>query len=184
MGIKRYKSKMQAKSTTDNFDKVFGSSVYSKKNITTLHRSFNNNTITLRSTVIDISANKDQGNLWAGKLKKSGEMDFENLQIVKRIGKGGFSEVYQAVDEETGKEYALRLCKIDNNNFPFIRAQKEININRTLSLINHSNIAEIHSSKIIVSNLHNKDERSLQVVMELGICTLEDVFRKRCKENT
>ena len=83
---------MQKTSLHDNFDQVFGSSVYTKKNISTLQRSFNNNTITLRSTVIDISANKNQGNLWAGQLKKSGEMDFDNLQIVKRIGKGGFSE--------------------------------------------------------------------------------------------
>lgn len=174
---------MQKTSTQDNFDQVFGSSVYSKKTITQLQKNFSNNTISLRSTVIDISANKNQGNLWAGNLRTSGELEFDNLQIVKKIGKGGFSEVYQAHDEETGKEYALRLCKIDNVNFSFVRATKEININNTLKLINHPNITDIFSSKIIVSNLHNKDERSLQVVMELGICTLEDVFRKRQKEN-
>ena len=116
-------------------------------------------------------------------------IEFENLQIIKRIGKGGFSEVFQAIDENTSKEYALRLCPIDNRvNYTRARAQKEISINETQTELNHPNIAHIYSSKIIYSSKDFNEELNcqvnfyLQVVMELGVCTLESVLKKRLKE--
>ena len=36
--------------------------------------------------------------------------EYEDLKIIKRIGKGGFSEVFQAINPTTNKEFALRLC--------------------------------------------------------------------------
>jgi serine/threonine protein kinase len=58
-------------------------------------------------------------------------------------------------------------------------------INQTLMKINHPYIAKIYSSNIINSySLKNSSNVKvcLQVIMELGVCTLENVIKKRSKE--
>jgi len=139
-------------------------------------------TYALYSSAINISQQKEMGKAGAVFLGSSGE-EFEDLRIVKKIGQGGFSEVFQAVDEKTKKEYAMRLCTIDGKNFTQERANKEIEVYNQLRHIDHPNIAKVYSAKIISSVEESKETQSLQVIMELGVCTLEDVFKTRIKNS-
>lgn len=164
----------------EGFKTVFQATQTNSSKLESLQRTINIQCSTLCTNVINVSQQK--GSKLISPMTKDDGLEFEQLSIIGRIGHGGFSEVYQAVDNRTKKEYALRLCKIDNQNYTYDRANKEIAINNTLKLIDHPNIAEIHSSKIICSTTHGNPEFSLQVVMELGICTLEDVFKKRMRE--
>lgn len=143
-------------------------------------KAVRNNTTTLYSSVIDISLQKKQGQLGAVFVGTRDE-DFENLRVIKKIGQGGFSEVFQAVHDESKKEYAMRLCQIDEKHFTQARALKEIDVYIQLQLIDHPNIARVHYAKIISSTFEDQQNLSLQVVMELGVCTLEDVFKHRTK---
>lgn len=112
-------------------DNVLNSTVHTRQTVQALQGDFTKLTLSLRSTVINISANQAASKLYGANLKSSTGVEFDSLQIIQRIGKGAFSEVFQAVDEHTEKEYALRLCTIDNHNFTFQRATKEINICNT-----------------------------------------------------
>lgn len=113
-------------------------------------------------------------------------LEFENQTIIKKIGYGAFSEAFQVMDEISNEEYALRSCEIDNKNYTLDRAKKEVQINLTLMKMDHPNIAKIYSSKIIHSpsiDDNNLIKVCLQVVMELGVCTLENVIKKRRRES-
>ena len=136
---------------------------------------------TLYSNAINISQQVNKGKVSAVFLGSTNE-DFEDLRIVKKIGQGGFSEVFQAVDERTKTEYAMRLCKIDGKNFTSDRAAREIQVYNQLRHLDHPNIAKIYSAKVISSNVDPEETQSLQVIMELGVCNLEEVFRNRVKQ--
>ena len=84
------------------------------------------------------------------------------------------------MNQSSNQEFALRLCKIDNVNYTLLRAIKEIEICKQLQLVNHQNIARIFSAKVIEEG---QDNMALQIIMELGVCTLQDVFEKRRREN-
>lgn len=167
----------------DTFDQAFQdmpkSSFLEKTSFLTI-RSIRQKTSTLYSSILDINQQKKMGQN-AMPIAREQE-DYEDIKIIKLIGKGGFSEVFQAVNEKTGKEFALRLCEIDHRNYTHNRAIKEIDVYNQLRMIEHPNIANVYTAKIISSSSGDKDEISLQVIMELGICTLEDVFLKRLRE--
>ena len=133
---------------------------------------------TLFSSAIDIGIQQNKGRVPAV-FQGSNIEDFEDLRVIKSIGKGAFSEVFQAINLENKKEYALRLCKIDGKCYTQDRAFKEINIYSQLRNLDHPNIAKIYSAKLISSTDEEEDIQSLQVIMELGVCTLEDVFKNR-----
>lgn len=99
----------------------------------------------------------------------------QNLKILKRLGEGAFSEVFHAIDQDSKQEYAIRLSFIDNKKFPLSKAQKEMNVVKQLNLFKHKNIIQIHQCNLVNEN----DKPYLQMVMELGQCTLEEVMLKR-----
>lgn len=100
---------------------------------------------------------------------------YRHLKIKKVLGKGAFSEVFHAVNESTGEEFAIRLTNINNRNYTLGRAKNEIGVYNQLKLVEHKNIAKVFKSRIIT------DEKSqdLQIIMELGICSLETIVRNR-----
>lgn len=169
---------------TIEFDKVIKESTVLKytmsENFGLITQSMRNATSTLYSSAIDIARQQNRGKVPAV-FQGSRNEDFEDLRIVKSIGKGGFSEVFQAVDDSGKKEYALRLCRIDGQTFTQERAFKEIDIYNQLRRLEHPNIATVYSAKLISGTDEQGDVQSLQVIMELGVCTLEDVFRNRCR---
>ena len=79
--------------------------------------------LTNQNIPIQLNVNPRQQKIMNGTLSP-----IDDLKIIKRIGKGGFSEVFQAIDNQTNKQYAVRLCKIDNKTYTFERAFKEIEI--------------------------------------------------------
>jgi serine/threonine protein kinase len=166
-----------------DFEKALGNStiIYTvSENYGIITKSLQLATSTLYTSVIDISQQKNKGRV-AAVFQGSSNEDYEDLRIIKAIGKGGFSEVFQAIDEKTKKEFAMRLCKIDGKNYPQERAFKEIDTYNQLRHIDHPNIAKIYSAKVISSTDEGNEFQSLQVIMELGVCTLEDVFSNRAK---
>lgn len=167
----------------DTFEEAFQemptSSLIEKTSFMTI-RSIRQKTSTLYSSILDINQQKKMGKN-ALPIAREQE-DYEDIKIIKMIGKGGFSEVFQAVNQKTGKEFALRLCEIDHRNYTHNRAIKEIEVYNQLRVIEHPNIANVYTAKIISSSAGETEEISLQVIMELGICTLEDVFIKRIRE--
>jgi serine/threonine protein kinase len=152
------------------------------ENFGIITKTIKNVSSTLYSNAINISQQVNKGKVSAVFLGSMNE-DFEDLRIVKKIGQGGFSEVFQAVDENTKQEFAMRLCRIDGKNFTADRAAKEINVYNQLRHLDHPNIAKIYSAKIISSYMDSEESQSLQVIMELGVCNLEEVFRHRQKQH-
>lgn len=167
----------------DTFEQAFKemptSSLIEKTSFLTM-RSIRQKTSTLYSSILDINQQKKMGKNAAPIVRE--QEDYDDIKIIKMIGKGGFSEVFQAVNEKTGKEFALRLCEVDHSNYTHNRAIKEIEVYNQLRMLDHPNIAKVYTAKIISSSSGDKEEISLQVIMELGICTLEDVFLKRVRE--
>ena len=105
--------------------------------------------------------------------------NFQNLKIIKKIGEGAFSEVYQAKEQQSKKLYAIRLTKIDNKNYSLTRANREIKIMDQLKLINHHNINHIYKYDII------KDNKTyyLRMILELGVCDLQKILQRRKEKN-
>ena len=167
----------------DSFEIAFKnvSDSFEKTSLLQLEQTLRSNTTHLYSSIINLSQQKKKGEI--NKLLTKDNEEYEDLKIIKRIGKGGFSEVFQAINPTTNKEFALRLCQVTPKTFNHQRALKEISIYNQLKLIDHPNIAKVFTAKIISSASDNQEESlSLQVIMELGMCTLEDVFRKRVIE--
>lgn len=168
----------------DTFDEAFKdlptSCLIEQSSLLQIQKTIRYKTSTLYSSILDINQHLKNANM-ATPIVREHE-NYEDLKIIKLIGQGGFSEVFQAVNQSTGEEFALRLCNIDAQNFPHSRAVKEIDVYRQLGVIDHNNIAKIHTARIISSSTGASNHLSLQVVMELGICTLEDVAMKRAKE--
>lgn len=104
---------------------------------------------------------------------------FQNLKIIKKIGQGAFSEVFQAEEQISKKNYAIRLTKIDKN-YTFERAKNEIKIINQLNLINHPNITKIYKNDII------KDKKTyyVRMILELGICDLKMILKRRKEKNS
>lgn len=167
------------------FDKVLADNSLLKythsENFGLVTNSVRQATTTLYTSAIDIARQQNKGRLPAIFQGSSNE-DFEDLRVVKSIGKGAFSEVFQAVDDARNKEYALRLCRIDGKTFTQERAFKEIDIYNQLRRLEHPNIAIVYSAKLISGADEQGEVQSLQVIMELGVCTLEDVFRNRQRQ--
>lgn len=170
------------------FENVFGASTkaYDFKNkkgdLHTQHRTFLQTTLAFSNSIIGKQKQTAPPILENNLAGSYIEEDFSELRIVKTMGKGGFGQVFQAINDRTSKEYALRQCVIDGTNYTQEKANKEISINNTVKLINNICITQTYSSKIISQDTENGVEYSLQCVMELGICTLEDVFKKRTRE--
>lgn len=167
----------------DSFELAFQNvnDTFEKTQLATIQRTLIQHTSTLYSSILDLSEQQKKGQI--NKLLTKDQEEYEDLKIIKLIGKGGFSEVYQAINENTKNEFALRLCQINQKTFSHARALKEIEIYNQLKLVEHPNIAKIFAAKIISSSSgDNIEELSLQVIMELGMCTLEDVFWKRVRE--
>ena len=162
----------------EDFDSTLKYTV--SENYGLITKTIRNATSTLYSNVIDISKQKQKGMMPAVFMGSTNE-DFEDLKVVKKIGQGGFSEVYQAVDTHSKKEYALRLCTIDGKTFTHERASKEIDVYNQLRHLDNPNVAKIYSAKLISSMDDGKEVQSLQVVMELGICNLEEIIKHRIK---
>lgn len=172
------------KEVTSEFDQVLGNSTLKytmSENFGLITKNLQLATSTLYTSAIDINQQKNKGRA-AAVFQGSTNEDYEDLRIIKIIGKGGFSEVFQAVDEKTKKEFAMRLCKIDGENYTQERAFKEIETYNQLRHIDHPNIAKIYSAKVISSN-GESEFQALQVIMELGVCTLEEVFKNRLKQH-
>ena len=150
------------------------------ENFGLITKTIRNATSTLYSNAIDISKQKQKGMMPAVFMGSTNE-DFEDLKVIKKIGQGGFSEVYQAIDSNTKKEYAMRLCTIDGKTFTHERASREIEVYNQLRHLDHPNIAKIYSAKLISSVDDGKEVQSLQVVMELGVCNLEEIIKHRIK---
>lgn len=110
------------------------------------------------------------------------EMD---IHVIKLIGCGASSEVYQCREEKTNKEYALRLTRIDEVETTYERAMKEIKINSQLALLENPNIVRAYQQSIVTlasNSLIKEYDLFLQIVMDLGICTLEDIYDVRVRE--
>lgn len=104
--------------------------------------------------------------------------EFLNFKIKKKLGEGAFSEVFHAVNEKTGEEFAIRLTRIDHSKYTVIKAKKEIQIYNQLKLINNKNVCKIFKSKLI----SNENEQYLQTITELGVCSLDIVLKSRMEK--
>lgn len=122
-----------------------------------IQQSIRNKTSTLYSSILDINHHLKNAKM-ATPIVREHE-HYEDLKIIKQIGSGGFSEVFQAVNQATGEEFALRLCNIDVNTFPHSRAVKEIEVYNQLQIIEHANIARIYSAKIIASSTGSESDQ-------------------------
>jgi len=76
------------------------------------------------------------------------KLEIDNLQVIKEIGKGGFSKVLLVRDRESKKEYALKLLKKEK--FDSTRILTEINAHKIIN--NYPN-----SVKCYKVGLHNKE---------------------------
>ena len=132
-----------------------------------------NLTLTFTHTLFDY--NEINKNMNYHPIDNDSEDKFRDLRIKKVLGKGGFSEVYYAINEVTGEEFAIRLTNINNKTYTLDRAKNEISIYNQLKLVDHKNIAKVFKSKIITTD----NSQDLQIIMELGVCSLDIILKNR-----
>jgi serine/threonine protein kinase/Cdc6-like AAA superfamily ATPase len=95
---------------------------------------------------------------------------FGAFRIVREIGRGGMSTVYEAIDERIGRKAAIKVLREElmTGDLP-LRFKREASI---LAALNHTNIVKIYSS--------GEDNGQAYIAMELldGV-TLDEVVERR-----
>lgn len=82
----------------------------------------------------------------------------ERYSKIKLLGKGGFAQVYLAVDNYTNKEYAMKI--IDISRMKPENYQNEITLFENISKLSHSNIVKYETSFI------DQVEKKCIIIME------------------
>lgn len=100
----------------DTFEEAFRdlptSGLLENSTLLQIQKTIRHKTSTLYSSILDINQHLKNAKM-ATPIAREHE-NFEDLKIIKLIGQGGFSEVFQAVNQATGEEFALRLCNINS----------------------------------------------------------------------
>ena len=70
------------------------------------------------------------------------DLEFENYEILSKLGEGGFSDVYLAIQKTLDRKVVLKVLKTNTiNNRAIVRFQNEA---KALSKLNHPNIASVY----------------------------------------
>lgn len=70
------------------------------------------------------------------------DLEFENYEILSKLGEGGFSDVYLAIQKTLDRRVVLKVLKTNTiNNRAIVRFQNEA---KALSKLNHPNIASVY----------------------------------------
>eukprot|EP01022_Parablepharisma_sp_SALTPOND_P007271 TRINITY_DN1296_c1_g1_i3.p3 TRINITY_DN1296_c1_g1~~TRINITY_DN1296_c1_g1_i3.p3 ORF type:complete len:150 (+),score=11.85 TRINITY_DN1296_c1_g1_i3:760-1209(+) len=82
----------------------------------------------------------------------------EQYCVKRKLGRGGFGEVYEVVDKTTGKEYAMK--RIDISEKEPEEYEKEASLLKALSKLSHANIVKYETS------FPNEAEEEYIIIME------------------
>lgn len=95
-----------------------------------------------------------------------------SFQLIRQIGSGGSCKVYQAVDTQHRRLVAIKIVDLEEVDESMVGSYiNEINI---LKKLQHSNrVVELFDHEL------NRNDNSLQIIMECGNCDLATVFNDR-----
>lgn len=87
------------------------------------------------------------------------EMNSNDIETIKSLGKGAFGDVFQVIMKTTGKKYALK--QINKGEIRKTRMEKHVALEtKIMYSIDHINIIKLHN--------HFEDETNCNLLMEFA----------------